>query len=138
MVKTQTYGFTLVELLVVLVIAGVTMALVGPFTYEQIAKSEERSEYNKLLSTLKRLSAVSFSHGKPYILSFNQTRFEAAANQKSKIHEFEHISFPSQTLIINANGYPEPSHLNVKYQGNIVAVNLFQVLGFTDETFYAK
>ncbi|GIU46068.1 prepilin-type N-terminal cleavage/methylation domain-containing protein [Shewanella algidipiscicola] len=68
--KAQS-GVTLIELLVVIVLLGVAIALVGPFTMKQVDSAKARNEQLLLQRWLQRQSFSAFTSDSPIQLRFD-------------------------------------------------------------------
>lgn len=68
--KAQS-GVTLIELLVVIVLLGVAIALVGPFTMKQIDSAKARNEQLLLQRWLQKQSFSAFTSDSPILLRFD-------------------------------------------------------------------
>lgn len=96
-------GFTLIELLVVMFIAALGLSLVGPRVfgaYEKIARSAEEQ---KLADIVAEASLKCFLRRTGYTLILEGATLKLKGFQT--IVEFEHITFPPQTISFNGNGY---------------------------------
>lgn len=63
-------GVTLIELLVVIVLLGIAIALVGPFTMKQIDSSKARNEQLQLQRWMQKQSFQAFTSDSPIYLKF--------------------------------------------------------------------
>jgi len=61
-------GFTLLELLVVLVIVGMTASFAGPNLWSTYAKGRERNAVQSVASSIQALRLKAFHSGKPVFL----------------------------------------------------------------------
>ncbi|WP_394146916.1 prepilin-type N-terminal cleavage/methylation domain-containing protein [Shewanella atlantica] len=68
--KAQS-GVTLIELLVVIVLLGVAIALVGPFTMKQVESAKARNEQLLLQRWLQKQSFSAFTSDSPIMLRFD-------------------------------------------------------------------
>ncbi|QYK00286.1 prepilin-type N-terminal cleavage/methylation domain-containing protein [Shewanella psychrotolerans] len=68
--KAQS-GVTLIELLVVIVLLGVAIALVGPFTIKQVDSAKARNEQLFLQRWLQKQSFSAFTSDSPILLRFD-------------------------------------------------------------------
>lgn len=69
-IKAQ-FGVTLIELLVVIVLLGVAIALVGPFTMKQVDSAKARNEQLLLQRWLQKQSFSAFTSDSPILLRFD-------------------------------------------------------------------
>ncbi|WP_269531330.1 prepilin-type N-terminal cleavage/methylation domain-containing protein [Chitinimonas sp. BJYL2] len=68
MSRPGDYGFTLLEILIVLVLIGMMMGLVGPGVVGQIDRSQERDAIDRFQSELSQLPRWARITGKPLAL----------------------------------------------------------------------
>ncbi|MBI5885128.1 MAG: prepilin-type N-terminal cleavage/methylation domain-containing protein [Deltaproteobacteria bacterium] len=72
-------GFTLFELLLVIVILGLSTALVSPAVMSGLSSARHRSVARMLAATLKNARELSVSDGKPYAVKFYKDRLTVSA-----------------------------------------------------------
>lgn len=117
--KTQK-GFTLIELMIVMGILGITLSLVGPLTVNQLdnmRRTQEREQLNQYLkkwrfqAQLTSRSLVLVTEGS-HLHVWTQRDYYADAHEDNRLslYEFEWLSFPQQEVHINGHGFwSEPS-----------------------------
>ena len=127
-----TAGFTLIELLVVMTISGVLIAFVGPVAMQGIESAKARAEIEKVSNVIRSVSSKSFAKGQITILSLKNQQLSV---DKGISLEFEKLKFSEQTISFNRNGYPDKVFVKYQYNKQEVELNLFQVLGFSEEQF---
>lgn len=101
-------GFTLVELLVVMVIMGSVLALVGPLTINQLENVERTGEEQEFFRFIQQTKFNAITFRKAYRVEVYDNRFEMYRyNDNSLVfeNEFEILEFPKQTILINQNGF---------------------------------
>ena len=106
--RRRTSGFTLVELLVVLVIMGTLVTLVGPLTVRQLENVERTGQREEFLRYLQQTQFNAINFRRPYRVELNGDRFRLFRQQQSIPiidKSFSLLSFPNQSLTINANGF---------------------------------
>ena len=70
-IRKNISGVTLIELLVVIVLLGLTIILVGPFTINQIESSKARNEYLSLQRWLQKQSFYAFTSQSNITIKFD-------------------------------------------------------------------
>ena len=96
-------GFTMVEILVVLVIAGIAFALVGPEIFHVTERILVKNEEKKVQLILENISMRAYIRATPHIIKLAGGRLSVA---KEKISlQFKHLSFPETEIVYNANGF---------------------------------
>lgn len=109
-------GFTLIELLITIAIMGLAMGLVGPLAIEQLDKFRAQDELVQLEKTIKNQRRLAFiNHHTIHITLENQRARISISDDNQQITEFEFISFRPQQLIINRNGFMQPTEVAVEY-----------------------
>lgn len=122
-------AFTLIELLITMSIAALLMALVGPLTMNQIDSSNARAEVEKLKDVIRSVSTKAFSSGNSIEVNVEDDALSIGFNALNSKMGFTYISFPSQTVFFNANGYPDKVVLSYQYKDDSRDINIHNVLG---------
>lgn len=113
--KHGARGFTLIEILLVVLLLSVTLALVAPLGVEQVDKARAQSEWLALDREIGRLSMNAFLQSEFITLNAagKELAWETDAGEQGVI-VFEHLFFsPEQQLTINPNGIAEPMEIEV-------------------------
>lgn len=102
----KTCGFTLIEILLVVLLTSILAALVAPLGIEQVEKARAQSEWLTLDREIDRLSLDAFLRG-DFVTIYaagKQLAWEFRGGKQGVI-EFEHLFFsPEQRITINPNG----------------------------------
>ena len=102
----KTCGFTLIEILLVVLLTSILAALVSPLGIEQVEKARAQSEWLTLDREIDRLSLDAFLRG-DFVTIYaagKQLAWEFRGGKQGVI-EFEHLFFsPEQRITINPNG----------------------------------
>lgn len=116
MTKFKSGGFTLTELLIVVVLLGLAVSFVGAFSIAQVEKYKIKNETFELERLLKATSFKAFSSGIGYTLEFkgkavhvnmvvpNSIESDAGEPEPSTVI-FSYLFFSPQTLHINSSGF---------------------------------
>jgi len=113
--KHGTRGFTLIEILLVVLLLSVTLTLVAPLGVEQVDKARAQSEWLTLDREIGRLSMNAFLQSEFITVhaAGKELVWESDAGEQGVI-VFEHLFFsPEQRLTINPNGIAEPMEIEV-------------------------
>jgi prepilin-type N-terminal cleavage/methylation domain-containing protein len=111
----KTCGFTLIEILLVVLLTSILAALVAPLGVEQVEKARAQSEWLTLDREIGRLSLDAFLYG-------DFVTIDAAGKQlvwefrggKQGVMEFEQLFFsPEQRITINPNGIADHPEIEV-------------------------
>ena len=111
----RTRGFTLIEILLVVLLMSIVLALVAPLGIEQVEKARAQSEWLALDRELGRLSVNAFLTSEFISLhaAGKQLAWESD-NGDQGVLEFEHLFFsPEQRLTFNPNGIADPFEIVV-------------------------
>ncbi len=111
----KTCGFTLIEILLVVLLTSVLAALVAPLGIEQVEKARAQSEWLTLDREIGRLSLDAFLYG-DFVTIYaagKQLVWEFRGGKQGVI-EFEHLFLsPEQQITINPNGIADRSQIEV-------------------------
>ncbi len=111
----KTCGFTLIEILLVVLLTSILAALVAPLGIEQVEKARAQSEWLTLDREIGRLSLDAFLYG-DFVTVYaagKQLVWEFRGGQQGVI-EFEHLFFsPEQRITINPNGIADRAEIEV-------------------------
>jgi len=108
-------GFTLIEILLVVLLVSVLAALVAPLGIVQVEKARAQSEWLTLDREIGRLSMNAFLRGDFVTVNAGgkQLAWEFSAGKQGVI-EFEHLFFsPRQQITINPNGIADRAEIEV-------------------------
>ena len=111
----KTCGFTLIEILLVVLLTSVLAALVAPLGIEQVEKARAQSEWLTLDREIGRLSmdASLYSDFVTIYAAGKQLVWEFRGGKQCVI-EFDHLFFsPDQRFTINPNGIADRAEIEV-------------------------
>ena len=111
----KTRGFTLIEILLVVLLTSILAALVAPLGVEQVEKARAQSEWLTLDREIGRLSLDAFLRGDFVTIhaAGKQLVWESRGGQQGVI-EFEQLFFsPEQRVTINPNGIADRAEIEV-------------------------
>lgn len=112
--RTQ-HGFTLIEVLVVMLLVSVLITLVAPVGAKQVEKARAQTEFLELDRQIGRLALDAFVRSDFVTLNAagKQLAWEFEAGQRGSI-EFEQLFFGAeQRVVINPNGIASPQLLEL-------------------------
>ncbi|MCC2614806.1 type II secretion system GspH family protein [Aestuariibacter halophilus] len=122
-------GFTLVELLVVLAIAGTIGALVGPNLFRALDSVTVESDLRTLRGTVKSLSHLAFINDRDISVKFSDDRMHywyLDAPQRQQSLAFETLRFPLQEVKISRAGFPWPQQIRADAGNEATTVALLK------------
>ena len=120
--KSRTAGFTLIEILVVMVIAAAGISLVAPRLIGTYEKIRAYSEEQKLLDIIEAVRMRSFLRQVPQAIELKDNGL-GLKNKDVRVG-FEYISFPEATITFNGNGFPDTHALRYLVQGREKVLNV--------------
>lgn len=126
LLKKVQAGFTLIEIMVVMVLLALLMGTVGPMTINQLEKTKAKSDLLSLKSKLKAISAKAAIKNTGITAQFDGKEVTIVENGKESELIFEHVFFKRQTLAFNKNGFVFPDKLNATYRKNELSLDLNQ------------
>lgn len=113
--SSRSRGFTLVEVLLVVLLMSIVVALVAPLGVDQVDKARAQTEWLTLDRQIGRLSMDAFLRGDFVTLSAagKQLVWETDGGQQG-VMEFKHLFFsPEQRITINPNGIADRPEIEV-------------------------
>lgn len=108
-------GFTLIEILVVLIILGLVTSLIGPrlfSAYEGIQVSAEEKEMEEII---ERIKIISFLRQASFTVRLEDQTL-SVMNSDIAV-EFHHLRFPVDSLNFNRNGFTDKSKIRYLVEG---------------------
>lgn len=112
-------GFSLIELIIVLVIISIFVSLIGPEVIFMVDRSKLNSEIVKVQSIIKTIKVKSFCQKKTFNIEV-ENQFLIIKDQKNKkINElmFKKLFFKKNSLVINPNGWVNADFLEYGFNG---------------------
>ena len=139
--KTQQ-GFTLIELMSVVVLMMLVISLVAPLGIKMVEKAQAQTEYIQLQSFLKKRSQEAFLSSKEVRIEIttNSLRYwqnnpNNPNNQSKKEKIFKHLVFNTgvSTFSFNRNGLPSLLSLDVQVGSQSLTYDLGNLWGKRNE-----
>ncbi|MDP5143111.1 pilus assembly FimT family protein [Rheinheimera baltica] len=103
--RSHAAGFTLIELLIVMVIMSTTLALIIPFTAEQVDKQQQQVERQKIILFLQRARQLAFFKSEDVTLTFAGKQIEAKTADTQVSFALEYVSFTEEKQLVFSPGY---------------------------------
>ena len=120
-------GFTMIELLIVLVIMSSLMGFVGPFAINSVEKATAKTEVLKLKKMFHRLSYDAFAQGSNLNVKLNGNQLTVyKLNQEEAFlsYQFESLSFNPQIITVNYNGFVRNAEIQATILNKPLVINL--------------
>ena len=130
-------GFTLIELMIVILVMGLLAGLVAPLTFKQLDKARAKTEFLKLRNTIKSHTTKAFAQGVSYRIDTLGKTLPATSVLGSKSYTFKYLEMPEQFFIINSNGFPSIDKLTIDVAGQTRHITMEDMLGVKQELIYA-
>ena len=108
-------GFTLVELMVVMMIAGAAIGLVAPKLIGAYDKIRAAAEEQKLIDIIETVKMRSFIRQIPYTIEFADNGLKVG-DENNEI-SFAFIRFQPAAITFNGNGFPDADGLKYSVRG---------------------
>ncbi len=108
-------GFTLLELLVVMVLVGLTMTTVTPRLYHSLDNYRADAEERALLELTERAAYRAFFRQREVTLHFSDRMVLTPAQEE--VVSFAFLAFPEQVVSWNHNGFSAAMGINYTIQG---------------------
>lgn len=106
-------GMTLIELLIVIGIVGLTASLVAPVGIKQVARARADAEWLTVQRTINGISFRAFAQGRSFEIEAAGTRLVWKASGGSSGELLLGYTFfePTQRIRVTRNGHSEPEEL---------------------------
>lgn len=110
-------GFSLIELIVVMVIVATLLGVVAPLTVSQITKSKDHVELLSLSTLIEDISHQAYFSGQSIVLNFEKSSLQIVKQDGMSTLNFDTLEFPVQTITVNSNGFSFDTAVKVIYRG---------------------
>lgn len=132
-------GFTLLEILVVISILSLVVMLVSPLAADRLQKAEARAEFLEFKSSLKLHSLKAFTQGaaSSFLLNDSVVTIKGALGDVTT-SQYQHIEFPNQQFVMNANGYPSIGEIRVSVNTVERVILFHEIIGASRDAVYAE
>jgi prepilin-type N-terminal cleavage/methylation domain-containing protein len=116
MSRYKVAGFTLIELMIVLVIMALSLSLILPLSMRQIDQAKERSERELVVLLLEKARRESYFNSISQHLTF--TGKQVVSNWPSEtIHNLEFVAFSEARVQVQASGRSVHQQLSASIGG---------------------
>lgn len=131
-------GFSLIELMIVIVLMSLLAAIVAPLTFRQLDRAKAKTEYLVFRNTLKSLSAKAFTQGLSYEIKMAGNSYTARSVLGQRVYQLEYLTLPNKSFSINRNGYPSIHAFTLDLAGIDRKISMLDMLGVKQELVYEK
>jgi len=127
--RNNVVGFTLIELMIVMLISTLLLSLVGPFAINQLDKFRVAGEIRKLELNLKAIGNIAFLTHTSFKVTFNEqkvdvykyTNGEGKYLLKRSVY-FDDLIFESQELVFNRRGFSATEQIVLKNSSKMIRI----------------
>ena len=112
-IKCKPSGFTLIELMIVVLIMTLGAGLIGPLSLKELNKSRAKIEYLELRNTLKIMTTQAYARGFGYQVVLAEKNMTIKSSIGEKAYTYEYITLPRLSFYINSNGFPSVNNLMI-------------------------
>ena len=122
--RQRHYGFTLMELLIVLAITGLTISLVGPLAFEQLDKFRAQDEVLQFKRDVVAAQQRAFINEERVIVTLenNSASFNFEMG-KATNNVFDFINFERSTYEINRHGLIHPNAVKLRQADKSITIS---------------
>jgi len=127
-------GFTLIELMVILVIMGTLLSLVGPMAVKNVEKMSVKTEEMQFKNWLSKSVFSAFNRGVPVNVKLeghSATALVRSSDGQSKtidLIQFDSLFFQPQDIHFNKNGFFLPGTAYYQLAGETYELDLLSVM----------
>ena len=123
-------GFTLVELLVVIIILGLSLSMIGPLAVNQFDKFKARDERISITRELARASDHAFAMGEPIFASGDKNSLVIKRADGSKeVINFKALSMDHLSIAFDRYGTPSECSVSLNDQnGRLFTVEICKIM----------
>lgn len=124
-------GFSLPEMLIVLLILSTALTLIGPLTVSRVEKQKHKQELKELKTSLMYYQLHAKWSNEPVIVLFEGKNFTLLqAGKPKEVKKFETLSFQKQSITLYSSGFA--SECNIKLSDSELLKEFFAVCEKTD------
>jgi prepilin-type N-terminal cleavage/methylation domain-containing protein len=120
--RLRRTGFTLIELMVVMLIMGAMLSLVGPLAVRNVESAKYKTEEMQFKNWLVKMSHTAFYSGQRVTIDLEGKLASATLGERKDSLEFESLFFQPQQFTLSKNGFPSVG--SVLYQERDKTVKL--------------
>lgn len=120
--KWRSKGFTLVEVLIVLLIAGLGISLVAPTLINAYEEVKAAAEEQRVIDILEAVKMRSFLRQVSYNVILKENVLKIKDTETTV--DFQHITFPDQSIIFDPNGFSDAREVGYRRDGREKSLTL--------------
>ena len=131
----QSRGFTMIELLIVLMIMMTLLGLVGGNVIESVQRTRAQAEVVSFLELLKKCGVTAFASGQSLSLALDGNRITIEPASTGQVHEviYEHLDFEVHQMTFFRNGLPDTDNVSVNVDGKSRRLDFVETFDITKE-----
>ena len=116
MYRYKPSGFTLIELMIVLLILALSFSVIVPLSVRQVDQAKERGERDFVVLLLEKARRDSYFNSISQQLTFKGKQV-VSHWPAEKIYDLEFVSFADATVVIEASGHSSNQQLSAASGG---------------------
>ena len=137
-IKLKPSGFTLIELMIVVLIMTLGAGLIGPLSLKELNKSRAKIEYLELRNTLKIMTTQAYARGFGYQVVLAEKNMTIKSSIGEKAYTYEYITLPRLSFYINSNGFPSVNNLMIIVGKKQQTLSMTDMLGVNRDVIDAQ
>jgi prepilin-type N-terminal cleavage/methylation domain-containing protein len=137
-IKCKPSGFTLIELMIVVLIMTLGAGLIGPLSLKELNKSRAKIEYLELRNTLKIMTTQAYARGFGYQVVLAEKNMTIKSSIGEKAYTYEYITLPRLSFYINSNGFPSVNNLMIIVGKKQQTLSMTDMLGVNRDVIDAQ
>jgi len=129
-------GFTLIELMIVMLIVALLGAMVGPMAINSLEKAQAKQELLTLKNWFKQISYRAYIGGQSLKITLDGKQallMTASEENIIKKETFDFLFFQPQQLLFNNKGFVSPLNVTGTYRKQALELDLSQWVNGTQE-----
>lgn len=115
--RSNISGFTMIELMIVLIIMGMMMAIVAPVSMQAIERSEAKVELQELKNWIKQLANQAVLTSTPITLELDGGEAKLTGDKLLEVQKLNYVVFAKKSLKINQFGIAVPQQVEASFKG---------------------
>jgi prepilin-type N-terminal cleavage/methylation domain-containing protein len=132
----KSHGFTLIELMIVMVITALLMGVVGPLAFKSLERVQAKAELFSLSNTITKAGQYAFTHNQSIIIRFAGRELKLITQPHSRVlstRNLEFLFFQPQDVSISKSGLTQSQAVKAMYKGGVLTLNVKTLLTGTKQ-----
>ncbi|MBQ4849242.1 Tfp pilus assembly protein FimT/FimU [Pseudoalteromonas sp. MMG012] len=124
-------GFTLIELMVVMIITALLMGIVGPLAFNSLERVEAKAELLSLNQVISKSGQHAFTHNQSILIKFAGRELKIVTQPKGELLraiDLEFLFFQPQEIYITKSGLTLTPEIHTRYKNKEMTLNVKHLL----------